>query len=315
MIRKLIFLLIILGFSAVFVFLGINTFFSKEKIVEYNGKDRSYRLHLPKNYSDQHNYPLVIVLHGTPDNPRIIEMYSGWSRKADKEGFIVVYPYGTRSKSLSAPSWNSKFCCGDALSSNEDDVGFISLLIDKLKDEYSVDGNKVYVTGFSNGAMMTNILGVTLSEKVTAIATVAGSVGGRVEDSDEALEGEVEKEYIFIDKSYKSIPVIIFHGRNDRSVPFEGGIDKKKAYNFAGAYDSVNFWLENNACDKHPAQIEKKDEYTKEVYNGCEGNGEIVFFAVNSGHVWPGGAFEVVKVLTRKSVSATNEIWDFFSTH
>jgi polyhydroxybutyrate depolymerase len=77
-----------------------------------------------------------------------IETRTGFTAKSDVEGFIVVYPEGF------GASWNVVGGFGDAFSTNIDDVGFIRALIDSLQGKFAIDRNRIYVAGFSQGAMM-----------------------------------------------------------------------------------------------------------------------------------------------------------------
>ena len=89
---------------------------------------------------------------------------------ADKYGFIAVYPSGHPSQNGKFHTWNALSCCGKAKNDNIDDVSFISHLVDTLGKSHNIDLRKVYVTGHSNGAMMSYLLACKLPHKITAIA-------------------------------------------------------------------------------------------------------------------------------------------------
>ncbi len=59
---------------------------------------------------------------------------------------------------------------------NINDVGFISALIDSMIKDYNINPKRVYVTGISNGAIMSYRLACELSHKITAIAPVDGNI-------------------------------------------------------------------------------------------------------------------------------------------
>ena len=111
------------------------------------GRERTYLLHLPPAYDGKHSLPLVIVLHGGGGNaPGAVHM-TGFSEKANKEGFVVVYPNGSGRLKNRLLTWNSGNCCGYALDNNVDDVGFIRALIDELEKTRAIDPKRVYVDG------------------------------------------------------------------------------------------------------------------------------------------------------------------------
>src|SRR4029077_10187735 len=81
---------------------------------------------------------------------------------------------------------------------------FIAKMLDDLESVVNVDKQRVYATGISNGAMMCYRLAAELSERIAAIAPVAGTL---------ALEKFQPK---------CPMPVLHIHGTIDRLVPYEG---------------------------------------------------------------------------------------------
>jgi len=299
-----ILILILLGLS---VFVGLRTHKSKEKVMEFNGSERRYRIHLPKDYQTNNKYPLVMALHGVSFGARIMELNSGFSRLADKEGFIVIYPYGTRQNMFSLYSWDSKFCCKFAFEKNVDDVGFVASLINEVKGEYSVDGEKVYITGHSNGGMLAHLVTLKHPDKIKSIAVVSSAIGGTLEK---------DGDFYLPEKSYNPTPILIINSKDDPFVPFDGGNSAGfEIYSFSSVYDTVNFWLENNECSKYPSEISKRDNFSKEIYNECKNEADVVLIAYNGTHAWPGGAKESFKNISGKSINASELIWEFFESH
>src|SRR5713226_6114518 len=123
----------------------------------------------------------------------------GASGQGNKSGSLDI---GGRTRRL--PTWNSGNCCGYAMQNNVDDVAFLRALIDKLEHDYSVFFKRIFVTGISNGGMMSYRIGCELADKIAAIAPVEGA-----QNIDCRPSGPVS--------------VIVFHGSADRLVPFNGG--------------------------------------------------------------------------------------------
>lgn len=306
MLKKSLISLIILSIVGLSVYVGIYTHNSKENEVLFNGSQRGYRLHKPSGYNESQKYPLVVMLHGLGSNPRLTELNTGFSRKADEENFIVVYPYGTKPSRFSPLSWNAEFCCGYAYAQKTDDAAYINFLIDKIGSELSVDKERIYVAGYSNGGMLAHLVSLRYGEKIAASAIVSGAIGGQHEE---------EEELSFLQKTDKPVPTIIMHGRADESIPFNGGVTEGGLlYSYSSAYDSVNLWLENNKCSRHPSEILKSDFQTIEIYSDCEG-AEVLFYALEGKHVWPGNTYDIMSRLRESKISATDVIWDFFSSH
>ncbi|MBX3243067.1 MAG: dienelactone hydrolase family protein [Acidobacteria bacterium] len=272
--------------------------------ININGTSRTYLLHEPRRASAIRKKPLVIMLHGGGGNGSIVEPQTGLSKKADKEGFIVVYPYGSGKTDNILLTWNAVGCCAYAMKENTDDVAFISRLIDKLIKDNNVDKDRIYVIGHSNGAMMTLRLGRELGDKLTAIASVAGAMF----DTDTSPRSK--------------IPVLFIHGEADGNVKIEGGMSGQErvvpaqSKPFLPLNVSINYWTKHNGCDPVPLSS-RKGKVTHKVFRGCEsGNGVEIFTIRDAGHSWPGG--ESVRGNgdePAKDLSATDTAWDFFEKH
>jgi len=265
------------------------------------GRERTYLLHLPPVYDGRHLLPLVIVLHGGGGNaPGAVRM-TGFSPKADKEGFVVVYPNGSGRLKTRLLTWNSGNCCGYALDNEVDDVGFIRALIEELVKTRSIDPTRVYATGMSNGGMMTYRLGCELADKLAAIAPVAGALN--VENCAPA----------------NPVSVIIFHGTADEHVLYGGGepirkVDIHRRVDKSVSY-AVSFWVKQDGCAATPQRSEKGNIRT-EIYSGGKGGTEVAVYTVNGGgHAWPGGEAYLLGAEPTKEISATDLIWDFFVRH
>ena len=272
-----------------------------ELSLKTGGRDRAYLLHLPPAYDGKHLLPLVIVLHGGGGNAEGAIRMTGFNQKADKEGFVVVYPNGSGRLKTRLLTWNSGNCCGYALDSGVDDVGFIRALIDELKKTRAVDPQRVYATGISNGGMMTYRLACELSDKIAAIAPVAGALN---------LENC---------QPTRPVSVIIFHGTADEHVLYNGGepirradthirVDKPVSY-------AVSFWVKHDGCTETPRRTEKGTIRT-EIYTGGKDGTEVVLYTINrGGHAWPGGHSYLLGDEPTKEISATDLMWDFFMRH
>jgi len=268
------------------------------------GLTRSYLAHVPPAYDGKTEMPMVIVLHGGGGNAQKMPGVTGMSAKADEAGFIAVYPNGTGPLNQEILlTWNADFCCGYALDNDIDDVGFIRSLIEKLEKELAIDASRIYVTGISNGGMMTYRLGCELADKIAAIAPVAGSMG----------DWEVNSE--------SPVSVIIFHGTADQHVLYEGGAPIKKA----DTHDridkpvsyAVDFWAEHNGCSTTRVR-EITGNIVKDSYSGGKNGTEAVLYTIiGGGHAWPGGgiASEEENDKPTEEIYATDLMWEFFESH
>jgi polyhydroxybutyrate depolymerase len=174
--------------------------------LQHDGIDRHYLIRTPAESALRvGSVPLVLVLHGGGGNADNAERMTGFTAKAQREGFIVVYPEGSSRFRQKLLTWNAGHCCGYAMEHKVDDVGFIRSLIQQLLEQYPIDPARVYVTGMSNGGMMTHRLGRELAGQVAAIAPVVATVFG-----DESRAGQ-------------PVSALMFNGMRDESVPYLGG--------------------------------------------------------------------------------------------
>jgi polyhydroxybutyrate depolymerase len=165
-----------------------------------DGLRRSYVVHTPKGHDLAKPLPVVLALHGATMNGPMMAWFSDLNRKSDKVGFLAVYPNGTGTRS--SFFWNGGNRCGAAMENKVDDVAFVNALLDDLMRAFPVDARRVYATGMSNGAVMTYRLAAELSDRIAAVAPVAGSVGT------EAVQPR------------RPLSVLHFHGTRDEFIPF-----------------------------------------------------------------------------------------------
>jgi poly(3-hydroxybutyrate) depolymerase len=151
----------------------------EEKSFEFQGRRRTYIVHMPPGHDRSSAMPLVIVLHGGVVNAFFTAYNTGMNSTADREGFIAVYPNGTGRLEDRILTWNVGFGFGYALRNNVDDVGFLRELIERMVSEYGADPGRVYATGISNGGIMSYRLASEASDLVAAVAPVAVASAGR----------------------------------------------------------------------------------------------------------------------------------------
>jgi len=161
---------------------------------------------------------------------------SGWTAKAEAESFLVVHPNGLFN------SWNAGVCCGTALTTGVDDVGFLRAMVDAIVAEGAVNAARVFVTGLSNGGAMSHRLACEAADKIAAAAPMAFPVpyGNFAAQCQPA----------------RPIPVLAFMGLTDVVIPYSGGV-------FGGALPSLGAWRAKNLCGTGAYEIQ-------ETYGGSD---------------------------------------------
>jgi polyhydroxybutyrate depolymerase len=280
-----------------------NGSFKQQHTMMHGGIERSYLVRIPgqlKQHSSK--MPLVLVLHGGGGNAAHAERMTGFTEKARKEGFIVVYPEGTGRLRGKLLTWNAGHCCGYAMNNRVNDVAFIDALIERLIKDYPVDPERVYVTGMSNGGMMTHRLGVELSSRFAAIAPVVATLFG----------DEKKPEH--------PVSAIMLNGMLDEAVPPQGGSPGGR---FPDAWDGTppkpakeqaSFWAQANGCAATP-NTSDRGTFLLSQYS-CPANRAVEIYLIkDNGHAWPGGQKGSRRGDKPSSlVNGTDIIWEFFKS-
>lgn len=259
----------------------------------HGGIQRSYILYVPASYTPGTAAPLVFNFHGYTSNATEQMFYGDFRSIADTAGFLLVHPQGTLDGS-SQPYWNSDW--GGAV----DDIGFTSALIDSLAASYSINLDRVYSTGMSNGGFMSYTLACSLSNRIAAIASVTGTMN--------------------IGQSFNCnpqhpMPVMEIHGTSDPVVPYTGNATMSSIPN------TLDYWVSTNVCDITPIQtsvpdVVPGDGCTATHFRYQNGNNgvEVEHYRINLGaHTWPGAP--VVIGTTNYDINASVKIWEFFAQY
>jgi len=271
----------------------------------FEGRERSYFVHLPPRYDSKTLLPLVVVLHGGGGGvqgtgagmqPGAVSL-TGMSLKADEEDFIVVYPSGTGILRDRLLTWNAGNCCGYALKHDVNDIGLIAALLDKLEREIAIDPRRVLVTGISNGGMMAYRIGCELSDRIAVIAPVEGALNV---------------------SCYPTSPVsvVIFHGTDDQNVHYDGGPAPRDNRIDNSVAKAMSFWVGANGCVEVPARLAPQANLRVESYSRCRRDSAVMLYKILGGkHAWPGGD-RLTSLLDEPThdVSATDLMWEFFRT-
>jgi len=280
--------LFLLHFVTLYAQTGITIY---DSIVS-NSIYRKFSLYIPTVYNSNNPVPLLFNLHGLGSNATQQQLYGNFMPIADTANFLIVHPEGT------APLGNQYFNAGfTPLGAN--DVLFMSDLIDSLKLIYTINEDRIYSCGMSNGGIMSYYLACLSANRFTAIASVTGSM----------------LHSWFNVSPNRPVPIMQIHGTNDATVPYAG--DASLVH-----IDSViKKWVTHNQCNPVPTtysvpDIDPSDGATAIQYQftGGTNNAEVELFKViNGAHTWPGAPIAIN--VTCMDFSASVEIWRFFSKY
>jgi polyhydroxybutyrate depolymerase len=248
----------------------------------------------------------LFVLHGGGGGGPARLQRVGFNEIAEEAGFLVVYPEGVGSQ------WNdgrgARFGRRDG-DTDIDDVGFIVAVLDAVADEFPVDRDRVYVTGASNGAMMTHRLLIEAGDAFAAGAAVIGNLA-------RPLAGAAPPE--------SATPLLLINGTDDRLVPFDGGVvaGRTSYGEVVSVGETVAFWRAANGCAGSPMveRLPDLDRWDGSVVrretHACDEAPLVLYVVEGGGHQWPLGPESPrwVRLLgCNRDIDATRLIWEFVS--
>lgn len=187
-----------------FLFILADGGFAKDKIEKNElmseGKKRSYYLFVPKSVNKENPAPLLVLLHGSGRNGRILIEH--WQKLAEQEGIILVGPDALKSVHWALP---------------QDGPQFIYELVEELKSKHFIDSRRVYLFGHSSGAIAALLLSLLESEYFTATAVSAGILP--------------YEDYNMLEIAQRKIPVALFVGTKDPLFPLKQVRQTRDAFN------------------------------------------------------------------------------------
>ena len=231
-----------LGLVGLLLLLGVCSASAQVMRWQVEGETREGIVYARPVSSEGEGRPVVLSFHGRGDtmqNFQYTDVHVAWPEA------IVVYFQGL-STGGGLPGWQP-----GRGADNDRDLKLVDVALAWLRETYSVDDDRVYATGFSNGGMFTYLLWAERPGVFAAYAPVAGRLRPSVEPGQ---------------------PRPIFHvaGRRDRQVEFR---DQQAA--IASAVDVNGVAAESTACG---------DGCT--VY-GSETAAPVMSWIHPGGHVYP----------------------------
>jgi polyhydroxybutyrate depolymerase len=263
----------------------------------HDGIEREYLLDLPDSYDGSVKLPLVLNFHGGCMDAASQRTEMDMRELSNQHNFILAYPQGTSEdgSSWGCKIWNSGPFASQNQNANKataNDLGFVEALIDELSTTYSVDQDRIYATGFSNGGFFAYALGC-YSDRIAAIAPVAALM------TDEAM-AQSSNATNPCTLSHP-MPVIHLHGTADSAVPFDAG------------EAAVSFMRERNHTGE-VSVISLADETSGNIVERHSSIGGDRGSAVELYKIY-GGEHETFDDLRVEGMNSSQLIWDFVSQY
>lgn len=224
---------------------------------------------------------LVISLHGASQDSNYQMNQTKWNELADTAHIIVTYPQGINNM------WDI---------SGSSDTKFVEMVMKMMQEKYNVDKNRIYISGFSMGGMLTYHCMTKLGSLVAAFGPVSG-----------------------IPVDYRNpvaprpVPIMHIHGTSDSVVKWEGDPDHA-----AGGYGSIDnyvkMWAEYEGCDvdnpvvvkPYPQNSTTSQAWRTRYLNQDKGI-EVTLIALPGKDHWHSN--------DPLQVMSTSELWNFFKQY
>lgn len=270
------------------------------------GRKRVFFVHRPDGLSAP--APLLFQLHGGNGTAPRRAQQTGLNEIADRERFIAIYPQGENY------GWNDgRFPLGLVSSQGKaDDVAFFNAMFDALTSSGEGDPARVYVSGGSNGGMMTYRLVCEVGHRIAAAVVMVANLPELVAPNCNPP---------------RAVPLLIMNGTSDPLMPFEGGVVAMREENgrVISTMDTVEFWRKANGCAGKALQTQMPnrdpdDGMTTDMFHWapCASGGELLFFRMNgAGHGLPGRSRNKIAEAERLGGKSSNdfdsseETWTF----
>lgn len=232
--------------------------------------DRTFRLYTPPTVEAGTPSPLILVYHGAGQSAAAAEQMT-WFYPSARDARVRVAFMASLGDYWSTPASPPGAWAVD-------DMGFTRGVIDTLVAEGAVDPERVYATGYSNGAVFVQRLACYLPGRIAAVSMVAATVS---------------RELTAACSFPRGMPSMFFLGDADNQFYWDEGV----AANFFqyGGPGSAGYWAGANGCPASPDTVTVPDRAddgtTAELwhYTGCRDGAELRFYRiVRGGHTWPG---------------------------
>lgn len=272
--------------SVLFVLIAFGgSVFSQIQTFEWQGVQREYLVRTPSQYEEP--MPILFFLHGLGDNITRLDAEFNFAQIANDFGWAIAVPqaqnegFGTM--------WNAGL-----MNSGTDDSGFLMALLDALADQYPINQDSVFFTGFSMGGFMTHRMAIEHGDRITACAPVSGLITHSMANQ----------------TAVAPVRMLHIHGTADPVVGYDGNSQYFGGNLGLGVEAILEYWRNANNCADNPVIDTFPDLHNdglRFVRYTYEGDAELQHIKVIGGnHTWYHSE-------SQYDIGYLTEIHDFFA--
>ncbi|WP_102349054.1 alpha/beta hydrolase [Bacillus sp. Marseille-P3661] len=211
-----------------------------------------FELRKPVNAEPNQSYPAIFIMHGIGSNEQ--NMFSlveglqnqfyifsirGHLKQPPGYAFFTIEGYGKPHRQVF-----------------DEGIEKLTSFIDYACEEYPIDQSQMYLLGFSQGAILSMTLGLTLGNRLKGIVALSGYIPKFVKE--EYKKQAVDKLSLFIS-----------HGEQDNILPYEWGIDASEYFKELGAHVTFRSYPE-----PHTVSLENLKDLTSWIVDRLKTEGE-----------------------------------------
>jgi polyhydroxybutyrate depolymerase len=272
--------------------------------VIFDGVMRSYLIEVPKGVGP---FPVVVLLHGATQDAEQVWRQTSLPTLAGSGGFILVAPNALNRH------WNvGRGSAFGGVASTADDVGFLKNVIADVVAKDEGNPKAVFMTGISNGGIMTMHFACREGSLLRAASYTASTLPETEETSCAA----------------PPIPWLAMNGTADPIIRFDGmtaGMVKngEPQLKLLSADSTFDFWAVRDHCGAFVSKTAlphlNSADPTAAEERVCKGDGDLPSVQIvfqGGGHCWPnqqyGTFIQGLVGHSNQDVDAGQAIWSFF---
>ena len=277
-----------------------------------------YEGYVPSSYHAGTAVPLVVALHGCTQTTGDFAAGTRWNAQAEAQGFIVVYPqqnyYLNNALCWNWATWSNQF-------RGQGEPSLIAGITSTVRSSYTVNANRIHVTGISAGGAMTTIMAATYPDVFASASVSAGCEYDGYPCSTSGGQSPTtagNEAYSAMGSYARTVPVQVFHGTSDSVIPVVNA--GQVISQWAQTDDRASDGLDNNNIDDvadatATGTVPGGRSWTRSTYKSSAGAVVLEKTLVTGmAHAWSGGC-SCGSYTDPTGPDATSLAWAWFVAH
>ncbi|MCL2066196.1 MAG: alpha/beta hydrolase-fold protein [Treponema sp.] len=264
-------------------------------------------LYIPSSYNGVNPIPLMVMAHGCSQTKTTFKNCTLMNDVAEEKGFATLYIDGVTNIAMCWEYWHAK-----TQSRTAQVCEGIANIVNKVKTEYKIDSNNVWLGGFSSGAGLAVNMAAVYPDMFTGIVVAAGLPFGNSQSLSPSITAAASAAKILeaAGTNKRLIRVLVTHGSWDLTVPQDASVRVSSA--FATVFKSIDPNVDTTVTSTTGSV--NGTAHTRYVYAKLNGEELVVYYNVTGlTHGWMGGSgSDYSHSVARGAIDANRIAYDFF---